>query len=128
MALSSAEAETYGIVTASCETFGIVAYAKDVGMELGAQVYLDAAAALGIIARQAHGKVKHIRTQALWLQETRATGRLKYGKVKGGDNPADAVTKHLNEKLLSKHTLKMFMVHGGGSPRARLHWIQPKRK
>ena len=71
VALSSAEAETYALVLASCETLGMQAYANDMGLELPAEMFADASAALGIIARAGLGKVRHLRTQALWLQEAR---------------------------------------------------------
>ena len=35
LALSSAEAETYGIVAATCESLGVQQYAVDLGLRLG---------------------------------------------------------------------------------------------
>ena len=107
IALSSAEAETYALVLASCETLGIQAYAADLGIELSAEMFADASAALGIIARAGLGKVRHLRTQALWLQETRQEGRLKFTKVPGEANPADAGTKYMAAPLLEKHVAAM---------------------
>ena len=48
VALSSAEAELYAMVAASAETLAIMAYARDLGMTLGGEVYADSSAALGI--------------------------------------------------------------------------------
>ena len=107
VALSSAEAETYALVLASCETLGIQAYAADLGIVLSAEMFADASAALGIIARAGLGKVRHLRTQALWLQETRQEGRLKFTKVPGEANPADAGTKYMAAPLLDKHVAAM---------------------
>ena len=107
VALSSAEAETYALVLASCETLGIQAYAADLGIGLEAEMFADASAALGIIARAGLGKVRHLRTQALWLQETRQEGRLKFTKVPGEANPADAGTKYMAAPLLNKHVAAM---------------------
>ena len=73
LALSSAEAETNGMVACSAELLGIQACAKDMGMILEGVVYADASAALGIVQRRGVGNVRHIRTQALWLQEAHAT-------------------------------------------------------
>ena len=78
VALSSAEAETYALVLASCETLGIQTYAADLGISLRPEMFADASAALGIIARASLGKVRHLRTQALWLQEARQEGRFKF--------------------------------------------------
>ena len=57
IALSSAEAETYGVVACSAETLGLQSCARDLGMELQAGVYADASAAFGIIKRRFVGKV-----------------------------------------------------------------------
>ena len=66
-------------------------------------MYSDSSAALGIAQRQGMGRVRHIRTQALWVQETRAEGRLSYKKVLGTRNPADLLTKHMGGPLISQH-------------------------
>ena len=80
IALSSAEAETYGMVACSAELLGIQSCAKDLGMEFTAAVYTDASAALGIVQRRGIGKIRHLRTQSLWLQEAHATRRVKFEK------------------------------------------------
>ena len=103
VALSSAEAELYAMVAASAETLAIMAYAQDLGMALSGEVYTDSSAALGISKRAGIGKVRHLRTQGLWVQEVRMTGRLAYHKVLGTKNPADILTKHVPADLLSKH-------------------------
>ena len=103
IALSSAEAELYAMVAASAETMAVAAYARDLGMTLGGEVYTDSSAALGISQRAGIGKVRHLRTQGLWVQEVRLTGRLSYHKVLGSKNPADILTKHVPADLLAKH-------------------------
>ena len=95
IALSSAEAELYAMVAASAETLAIIAYAADLGMSIGGEVYADSSAALGITQRIGIGKVRHLRTQGLWVQETRISGRLAYHKVLCTKNPADVLTKHV---------------------------------
>ncbi len=103
VALSSAEAELYAMVAASAEALAIIAYAKDLGMTVNGEVYTDSSAALGISQRAGIGKVRHLRTQGLWVQETRMTGRLAYRKVLGSKNPADVLTKHVAADLLNRH-------------------------
>ena len=103
VALSSAEAELYAMVAASAETLAIIAYARDLGMSLEGEVYTDSSAALGISQRAGIGKVRHLRTQGLWVQEVRVTGRLAYRKVLGTKNPADVLTKHVPSELLDRH-------------------------
>ena len=72
-------------------------------MALAGEVYTDSSAALGITKRCGIGKVRHLRTQGLWIQETSLTGRLKYWKVLGSKNPADILTKHVPGELLERH-------------------------
>ena len=103
VALSSAEAELYAMVAASAETLAVAAYAKDQGLELQCELYCDSAAALGITQRAGIGKVRHLRTQGLWVQEVRVSGRIVYRKVLGEKNPADLLTKHMSAELSEKH-------------------------
>ena len=74
IALSSAEAELYAMVAASAEAIAMSAYARDLGMDLAIEMYCDSAAALGITDRAGIGKVRHLRTQGLWVQEARVSG------------------------------------------------------
>ena len=103
VALSSAEAELHAMVAASAETIGIVSLCRDMGVEMTGEVYADSSAALGIAQRSGAGKVRHLRVQALWVQEVRSTGRLGYHKVLGSRNPADILTKHVPAELLKVH-------------------------
>ncbi len=103
VALSSAEAELHAMVAASAETIGVINLCKDMGMKIGGEVYADSSAAIGIAQRSGSGKVRHIRVQALWVQEVRSTGRLAYHKVLGSRNPADVLTKHVPAELLNVH-------------------------
>ncbi|MBN71658.1 MAG: hypothetical protein CME32_20555 [Gimesia sp.] len=103
VALSSAEAELYALVAASAEALGMRALLRDLGEELDGEVYTDSSAALGITQRAGIGKVRHLRTQGLWVQETRISKRLAYKKVLGEKNPSDVLTKHVSGDLLEKH-------------------------
>jgi len=50
---------------------------------------------MGIVGRQGLGKLRHIDTHSLWVQQAARSGRIEVRKVKGEDNPADVFTKHL---------------------------------
>jgi hypothetical protein len=103
VALSSAEAELYAMVLASAETMAVQAYAADLGLQLGGELYTDSSAALGIAKRAGIGKVRHLRTQGLWVQEVRVSGRISYKKVLGEKNPADLLTKYMTADLSKRH-------------------------
>ena len=99
VALSSAEAELYAMVAASAETSAMAAYAKDLALSLECELFCDSSAALGIAQRAGIGKVRHLRTQGLWVQEVRVGGRIQYRKMLGSKNPADLMTKHMTAEL-----------------------------
>jgi hypothetical protein len=115
------------MVAASAEALGIVSLMKDMGIDALGEVYSDSSAALGIAQRQGMGKVRHIQTQALWVQEVRATGRLSYKKVLGTRNPSDILTKHVASTLLEQHLLTVGAEFRGGraDSAATLDEIQP---
>ena len=96
VALSSAEAELYAMVAASAETLAVQSYAADLGIHLESDLCTDSSAALGIAARAGIGKVRHLRTQGLWVQEVKANNRIKFLKVLGEKNLADLLTKHMS--------------------------------
>ena len=114
IALSSAEAELYAMVAASAETLAIAAYARDLGLNLECELYCDSSAALGITQRAGIGKVRHLRTQGLWVQEVRISGRIAYKKVLGTKNPADLLTKHMSAELAGRHLGILNMSLTGG--------------
>ena len=109
VSLSSAEAELYGIVKSSSEALGCQALANDLGHKRSVRIYADASAALGIIHRKGLGKVRHIDTNTLWVQQAACSKRIEYCKVNGTLNPADALTKHLAEALRESHFARIMM-------------------
>ena len=84
------------------------------GVDAIGEVYADSIAALGIAQRQGMGKVRHIRTQALWVQEVRATGRLSYKKVLGSGKASDILTKRDAPILLDQHVTTVGVQVRGG--------------
>jgi hypothetical protein len=101
VALSSGEAEFYGVVKASGYGLAYQALLKDFGMEKPLTVYTDSTAAMGIASRQGLGKLRHLETTTLWVQQAVRCKRLTLRKVLGDENPADVFTKHIvgSEKL-----------------------------
>ena len=109
----------------SAESLAVIAYAKDLGIDMIGEVYVDSSAALGISQRCGIGKVRHLRTQGLWVQEARLTGRLAYRKVLSTKNPADVLTKHVPRDVLDRHLSTLGLARADGraetSLRARIH-------
>ena len=95
IALSSAESELYACVKATAEGLGVMSMLSDWGRTCSGVVKADASAALGIISRRGLGKVRHLDTSFLWIQETKAKRDIAFEKVKGEVNTADLMTKNL---------------------------------
>ena len=107
IALSSAESELYGSIKAAAEGLGQISLLRDWGMDFYGKVLADASAALGIISRQGLGKVRHIDTSYLWIQQVSAERQLEFSKVPGESNIADLMTKDLDSSTISKHCASM---------------------
>ena len=108
ISLSSGEAEFYGVVKASGVSLGYQALLKDVGIELPIRVWTDSTATMGICGRQGLGKLRHVDTQCLWIQQRVRDGSVELRKVKGEENPADLFTKHLTSRDRISHLLDLF--------------------
>ena len=103
--LSSGEAEFYGVVRGTGQGLGYQALLKDLGLAVPLRVWTDSSAALGICSRQGLGKLRHLDTHTLWVQQAVRSKRLVLKKVLGDENPADLLTKHsLSKERLLKLT------------------------
>ena len=96
IALSSGEAEYYGVVKASSVGLGIQSMFRDMGHDMSLIVHTDAEAAKGIASRTGLGKTRHIDVHYLWVQEQIKNNKMILRKVWGADNPADLLTKYLD--------------------------------
>ena len=103
VALSSGEAELYGVVKGSSESLGMQSLAKDLGIETTIKIRTDSSAAVGICSRTGIGKVRHLATGQLWVQERLRSGAFRLFKFPGADNPSDLCTKHVTAELHRKH-------------------------
>ncbi len=100
--LSSGEAELVAAVKMSAELIGMTQLTADWGVPCRGHVYVDSSAALGVAQRRGNGKLRHVRVGTLWIQEKVEDGDLGMSKVKGDENPADAMTKNLCSDKVSK--------------------------
>ena len=103
VALSSGEAELTGIWKGSAQGLGLQSIAMDLGIPLTLRVMSDATAAIGISRRRGLGKVRHLATADLWMQDRIRKGDFALDKIAGCDNPADMLTKHVSKDLMRKH-------------------------
>ena len=63
---------------------------------------------MGICGRQGLGKLRHVDTKSLWVQQKARDGSLEICKVKGEVNPADLFTKHLSSEVRVTELLRLF--------------------
>ena len=105
VALSSGEAEYYGLVKAASHGIGMRNLLQDLGYTRieKIQILTDASAAMGIASRRGIGKVRHIEVSQLWLQEKVMRNEVELVKIRTDQNPADALTKHVEWEVLDKH-------------------------
>ena len=108
LALSSGEAEFYGVVKGAGIGLGQAALFNDVGIKIPLRVWTDSSAAIGICGRQGLGKLRHIACQTLWVQQRLRKGDFELRKVKGEVNPADIFIKHFESQARIDHLLKLF--------------------
>ena len=94
--LSSGEAELMAMVKATTEAIGLTQLAASWGNQLEAEIFVDSSAALAVTNRKGCGKLRHVRIGHLWIQELSAEEAVKFSKVRGTENPADLMTKHLH--------------------------------
>ena len=92
IAMSSAEAELYSSIKATSECMGALSVMKDLGKKYKGVVLGDASAALGIIKKQGLGKLRHLDTGFLWIQQVAADKAMEFSKASGTNNPSDVLT------------------------------------
>ena len=72
------------------------------GWSLKPRVPSDASVAIGISKRRGLGKIRHLHTCDLWVQEQTKTERVLLVKILGTENPADIFTKYLDHATMAK--------------------------
>ena len=118
IALSSGEAELSGIGAGIAQGLGIQSICRDLGYTYKLRVHTDATAAIGIARRRGMGKIRHLDTADLWVQEVVRSGRIEFLKAAGEENMADIMTKYVDRQLLDKMPAKMGIAKASGRPKS----------
>ena len=103
-----------GIVKAGACGLGVVSLRRDLGVSVSLSFYTDSTAGKSIGLRRGVGKVRHLDTRELWIQERVARGDLVLRKVSGAENIADILTKHVTRSVLDQHLRKIGVVRREG--------------
>ena len=102
VALSSGEAEFYGIVRAVATSKQTSQILEQIGMQLEVTTASDSSVARGICTRTGSGKVRHLSIKELWVQEAYRKKEFQLVSVDTLLNWADIGTKaHTSERLTS---------------------------
>ena len=94
---SSGEAEFYGASSVAMDGRLIWHLMEWLGYEVIPTLYVDSAAAKGMLLRDGVGTVKHLDVRSLWVQQERHRG-LKIRKIPVEQNVADLGTKDHSEQ------------------------------
>ena len=109
-ALSSGEAELYGIVDGSARGIFTKHMYEEMGRNINIDVETDSTTAIGMCSRTGVGKTRHIQVRWLWIQDATREKVVRLRKVSGTENVADMRTKYLDgsthQRLLKKLPLK----------------------
>ena len=103
IALSSAEAELTGICRGAAQAIGLRSIAKDLNIQLTLDILTDATAAIGVCRRRGLGKIRHLHTADLWVQDRVRQKDFTLTKVDGKNNVADILTKFVDRRTLETH-------------------------
>ena len=115
IALSSGEAEYYGIDKGASVLLGAKSLMADLGLDMKCRLHTDSSAAKGIVSRRGLGKTKHIHTQFLWVQERLSAKDFSVHKERTDDNVGDLLTKHLPNDKCQKFIKKFGYEFRAGS-------------
>ena len=64
---------------------------KDFGRNTDPNLHVDASAAIGISQRKGLGKLRHLDTQPLWIQDAVRTKHVHVEKVQGSETISDVL-------------------------------------
>ena len=126
IALSSAESELIARVKGSSESLGVMTLMEDYGIKVTTRLHMDASAAIGIIQRQGIGKIRHLSTNLLWVQQQQLREAIMIKQIDGTKNPSDLLTKHVPRDLVEKYCalVSCHFSEGRAEKAATLHGIQ----
>ena len=89
---------------------------RDFNVEVGIDIKSDATAAIGMARRQGLGRVRHLATSDLWIQQRLRAGDFSVQKHPGATNSTDLMTKVKPRTDILKFLGPMGFMVGQGRP------------
>ena len=103
ISFSSGESECYALVKASATGTSVRALLEDWGVKYDVTVYSDSSAARGTASRSGLGKLRHVQTTYLWIQERIASDDFELLQISAKQNTADLCTKPMSRETCEQH-------------------------
>ena len=100
LAHSSGEAEYYAGASGASEAMLVREVLTFAGFRVRSELLMDSAAARGICKREGVGRIRHLSTKVLWVQQLVKRGVLEVSAVAGLLNKADLGAKSLPRRRL----------------------------
>ena len=117
LALSSGESELAAVVKGAGEGLGFQSSLRDFNLDIPLELHSDATAAIGMCKREGLGRVRHLSTSDLWIQQLVRHNRIRLYKCPSADNPADICTKGLGrDRIIALMQIMYYQLQGGRSP------------
>jgi hypothetical protein len=116
ISLSSGESEYYGLVKAAAAALGLQALLKDWGFDTKITLESDSSAARSFASRRGLGRLRHVQTRFLWLQERIKHEHLALRAVAGVNNYADVLTKVTSVSRMDEVLGKLNFASYHGAP------------
>ena len=113
VALSSAEAETYAATSGACDALFLsrcLGYLLEA--EISINLLIDNSACRYILSRAGCGRVRHLSTRVLWMQQRVERKELSVGAVPSAENVSDIGTKRLSVPTM-KYLMRNLGVYDG---------------
>ena len=88
-------------------TLGVRNMYKSMGINKKIVVQTDSSACNGIVHREGCGKVKHLETRQLWVQDFVGNKIVDVQKVARDNNPSDCLTHHWSAVDGGKHLTRV---------------------
>ena len=106
----------HGIAFGCAQALGLQSLMRDLGWQVGIDIWSDATAAIGIARRKGLGKIRHLDCTDLWIQDKIRSKAIGLQKVLGAENPADMLTKYVDKKALDMAMPKLGLFPMAGRP------------
>ena len=112
IALSSGEAELNASVKGASEGIGVWELMQewDDKVKVGLCLMTDSSAAKGTLSRRGSGKMKHLSTKQLWVQEAIRNYGIVVTKISRSINSSDLLTHQCNRPDFDNHLSRLHII------------------